>query len=256
MPRAFRIVQRNAMVFRRMWAGSAVVTVLVPTLYLASMGLGVGALVDRGTSVLPGGVSYLTFLGPGLLAATCMQTAAAESSWPINGKMLWHRNYDAISGTPMRIVDIVLGELAWIAVRLLMISCVYAMVLAASGAVRSFALFAAVPAAVLTGLAVSGPVLAYAATLARGQNFNVLQRFIVMPLFLFSGTFFPITRLPLALQYLATVTPLYHGVELTRGIALHTLTVTSALVHVGFLVTLCAAGCAVALKTFARRLYV
>lgn len=256
MPRAFRIVQRNALVFLRMWRGSVVVTLLTPTLYLASMGFGVGALVDRGSAVLPGGVSYLTFLGPGLLAATCMQTAASESSWPINGKMLWHRNYDAIAGTPMRVVDIVLGELTWIAVRLLMISVVYVIVLAAFGAVRSFALLAAIPAALLTGLGVSGPILAYAATLKRGQNFNVLQRFIVMPLFLFSGTFFPITRLPIGLQYLATVTPLYHGVELTRGIALQTLTWSAGLVHAGFLAALCAAGCAVAVWTFSRRLYV
>lgn len=244
------------MVFRRTWRGTVIVTVLMPTLYLASMGFGVGALVDGGGSVLPGGVSYLVFLGPGLLAGTCMQVAASESSWPINGKMLWHRNYDAIAGTPMRIVDIVLGELSWIAVRLLMIASVYAAVLTMFGAVRPLATLAAVPAAMLTGLAVSAPVLAYAATLKPGQNFNVLHRFIVMPLFLFSGTFFPITRLPAPLQYLAALTPLYHGVELTRGLALHTIGGLAALGHVAFLVGLCVAGCGVAVRTFSRRLYV
>ena len=254
MTRALRIVQRNALVYRRLWRGSVVVSVLTPAMYLAAMGFGVGALVDRGTSVLPGGVPYLVFLGPGLLAATCMQAAAMESSWPISGKMIWHRNYDALASTPMRIVDIVVGELAWIAVRLLIIATVYVLVLTLFGAAHSSMVVAAIPAGVLTGMAVAAPVMAYAATLKTGQNFNVLHRFIVMPLFLFSGTFFPVTRLPVPLQYLATLTPLYHGVELTRGLSLRTVTWPMALVHLAFLLALCVCGCVAAVSTFTRRL--
>jgi lipooligosaccharide transport system permease protein len=179
-----------------------------------------------------------------------------ESSWPINGKMIWHRNYDAMTATPMRIVDIVIGELGWIAVRLLILATVYTIVLALFGAARSSVVVTAIPAAMLTGLAVAAPVMAYAATLVKGANFNALHRFVVMPLFLFSGTFFPVTRLPVALQYLATLTPLYHGVELTRGLVLQTLTWQSGLVHTAYLVALCVGGCAAAVMTFTRRLSV
>ncbi len=96
-------------------------------------------------------------------------------------------------------------------------------VIAAFGAARTPLIVAAIPAAVLTGLAFSAPIMAYAATLKNG-NFNAVFRFIITPLFLFSGVFFPISRMPGWLQTVATFTPLFHGVELTRGLALHTLT--------------------------------
>jgi len=254
MTRAYRIVQRNALVFRRIWMGSIFVTFLQPTLYLAAMGLGVGSLVDRGSAVFPGNVSYLAFLAPGLLAATCMQTASFESSFPISGKMLWHRNYEAISSAPMRIVDIVLGELAWVALRLFAVAIVFTSVMWLFGAARTPLVLAAIPAAVLTGLAFSAPVIAFAATLKKGGNFNALFRFVITPLFLFSGVFFPVSRLPVSLQKLAAFTPLFHGVELTRGLALQTLTWPAALVHTAYLAGLVALGAAAAMWAFARKL--
>ena len=96
---ALRIAQRNALVYRRAWRGSLFVSFLQPTLFLLAMGVGLGALVDGGGSPLPGGVGFLEFLAPGLLAATCMQTASFESSFPISGKMTWRRNYEAITAT-------------------------------------------------------------------------------------------------------------------------------------------------------------
>ena len=98
---ALRIVQRNALVYRRVWRGSLFFNFLQPSLFLVSMGLGVGALVGRGGATFPGGVSFLAFLAPGLLASTCMQTAAFESSFPVVSKMTWRRNYEAISATPV-----------------------------------------------------------------------------------------------------------------------------------------------------------
>jgi lipooligosaccharide transport system permease protein len=254
MTRVFRIVQRNLLVYRRIWRGSVFMTFLQPTLYLASMGLGLGALVDRGGSALPGSVPYLAFLAPGLLAATCMQTASFESSFPISGRMTWQRNYDAIAGTPMRVVDIVLGELAWVALRVLMVATAFTAVLMAFGAARTPLVIAAIPAAVLTGLAFSAPIMAFAATLKKGGNFNALFRFVITPLFLFSGVFFPIARLPERLQQVAVLTPLFHGVELTRGLALHTLTWPAAAVHIAYLGLLFAAGTAAAVWTFTRKL--
>jgi lipooligosaccharide transport system permease protein len=254
MTRAYRMVQRNAMVFRRIWPGSIFMTFLQPTLYLAAMGLGVGVLVDRGSAVFPGKVSYLAFLAPGLLAATCMQTASFESSFPISGKMLWERNYEAIFSAPMRVVDIVVGELAWVALRLLASAVVFTGVMWMFGAARTPLVLAAIPAAVLTGLAFSAPIIAFSGAMKKGANFNALFRFVITPLFLFSGVFFPISRLPGPLQTLAVFTPLFHGVELTRGLALQTLTWPAALIHTAYLAGLVALGTSAAVWVFTRKL--
>lgn len=254
MPNALRIVQRNALVYRRIWRGSAFMTVVQPVLFLSAMGLGLGALVDGGAAALPAGVPYLVFLAPGLLAAICMQTASFESSFPITGKMTWQKNYDAIAATPMRIIDIVAGELAWVALRLLSVAVAFTAVMVLFGAGRSALVLAAVPAAVLTGLAFSAPIMAFAATLKNGGNFNALFRFIITPLFLFSGVYFPLTRLPEWLQRVAPWTPLYHGVELTRGLVLHTLTWSSAAVHLAYLLAVCGLGTLAAVWTFSRKL--
>jgi|CXWL01.1.fsa_nt_gi lipooligosaccharide transport system permease protein len=255
MTAAFRIVQRNALVYRRVWRGSLFFNFLQPSLFLVSMGLGLGALVGRGGATFPGGVSFLAFLAPGLLASTCMQTATFESSFPIMGKMTWRRNYDAMCATPVRVIDIVLGELLWIALRLLMVATAFAIVLVAFGVARGLAVIPAVVAAVLTGLAFSAVIIAYAATITNGStNFNAMFRFVITPLFLFSGVFFPITRLPWALQLLARFTPLYHGVELVRGLVLHTLDARAAVGHLSYLLVMFCVGTLAAYWTFRRKL--
>ena len=255
MTRAIRLVRRNALAYRHKWYASVFLNFLQPTLYLAAMGIGLGRLVDAGGASMPGGVSYLTFFGPGLLAATCMQTACFESSWPISSKMTWHRNYEAIASTPLGVVDIVVGELTWIGVRLLSVATTFAVVLWLFGAVQPLPAIEAVPAAVLTGLAFSAPVMAFAGYLSAGDNFNVMFRFIITPLFLFSGVFFPVTRLPEALQVVAAFTPLFHGVELTRGLALHTVSWQAAALHVAFLLGMLAVGTRAAVLTFRKKLH-
>ena len=122
---AVRMVQRNALVYRHVWRGSVFSSFLQPTLFLIAMGLGLGAMIDPRAAALPGGVRYVEFLAPGLLAAAVMQAATFESTYPVLGKMTWHRNYEAISATPMRPSDLVLGELAWIAVRLATIATAF-----------------------------------------------------------------------------------------------------------------------------------
>jgi lipooligosaccharide transport system permease protein len=114
---------------------------------------------------------------------------------------------------------------------------------------------AAVPAAVLTGLAFAAAIMAYAATITNGStNFNAMFRFVITPLFLFSGVFFPVTRLPWALQMLAPLTPLYHGVELVRGLVLHTINERAAAIHVTYLLAMFVFGTLAAHWTFARKL--
>lgn len=253
---ALRIVQRNGLVYRRVWRGSLFMNFLQPALYLLSMGVGVGSLVGRGDATFPGGVSYLAFLAPGLLAAACMQTATFESSFPIMGKMTWRRNYEAICATPLRPGDIVIGELLWITLRLTMVATAFGLVLLTFGIVRRPLAALALPAAVLTGLSFAAPLIAFTATLknTQGNAFNVVFRFIVTPLFLFSGVFFPVSNLPSWLQMVALATPLYHGATLTRGLVLGSIDSMSALGHTAFLIAMTATGVAVAFVTFARRL--
>jgi lipooligosaccharide transport system permease protein len=249
-----RIVQRNALVYRRVWRGSLFLSFLQPAMFLLAMGVGLGALVDAGGTPLPGGAGFLEFLAPGLLASTCMQTASFESSYPIFGKMNWRHTYEAVTATPMRTVDLVLGEMTWIAIRLSSVAVAFSVVISAFGVPRSPLVLLAIPAAVLTGLAFAAPLLAYSATLKSNDNFNIVFRFVITPLFLFSGVFFPLTRLPEGLRIAAWFTPLFHGVELTRGLTLGTLDSSTWLAHVAYLAAVATAGIVAAIWTFNRRL--
>ena len=256
MTRALRIVQRNAVVYRHVWRGSVFSSFLQPTLYLMSLGFGVGSLIDsRRAAMMPGGASYLQFLAPGLLAAACMQQASFESSWPITGKILWRRNYHAMLATPLGVDHLIVGELLWIAVRLTTVGAAFLLVASLFGAMRiAPATLLAVVIAVVTGLAFSAPIMAYAATLKNGSNFNVLFRFIITPLFMFSGVFFPIDRLARPLQWIAAASPLFHGVQLVRGLTLGQLDAFAAMIHFTYLFVLLIAGVLAARYTFRRKL--
>lgn len=251
---ALRMVQRNALVYRRAWRGSVFSSFLQPTLFLLAMGFGLGGMVDAGGAALPGGVSYAEFLAPGLLAAAAMQVAGFESTYPVLGKMMWFRNYDAITATPMSVNDLVRGELAWIAVRLTAIASAFVLVMTAFDIPRSPLALVAIPAAVLTGLAFAAPIMAFAATRKHSNTFNVLFRFVLTPLFLFSGVFVPIGRLPEPLARAAWLTPLFHGVELVRGLVLDAVPAAWP-IHVACLVALAAAGIVIAQRKFRRRLH-
>lgn len=251
---AARMVQRNALVYRRIWRGSVFSSFLQPALFLIAMGLGLGAMVDAGGALLPGGVSYAEFLAPGLLASTAMQAASFESAWPVMSKMTWQRNYDAVVATPMSVSDVVFGELGWMAIRLTTIGVAFVFVMTGFGIPRSPLVVFAIPAAVLTGLAFAAPVIAFSATLRDANPFNVLFRFVITPLFLFSGVFVPVSRLPEPVAGAAWFTPLFHGVELVRGFTLGAVPATWP-IHVTYLVALIAVGAAAARSTFRRRLY-
>jgi lipooligosaccharide transport system permease protein len=225
-----------------------------PTLFLLAMGAGVGSLMSSSTESIVGGFSYLHFLAPGLLAASCMQTATFESSFPVTAKMTWNRNYAAIAATPMSVGDIVLGELAWIGVRQCIIATAFATVSLAFGVPKSWLALLAIPAAVLTGVAFSAAITGYAATLKSGGHFSVVFRFVITPLFLFSGVFFPVSRFPEPFRTLAWFTPLFHGVELVRGLMLGTMQSPIWVVHVGYLLALLAIGIAMSFRTFRKKL--
>lgn len=251
---ALRMVQRNALVYRRVWHGSVFSSFLQPTLFLVAMGLGLGAMVDAGDADLPGGVGYAEFLAPGLLAATAMQAAAFESAWPVLGKIMWHHTYEAVVATPMGVRELVVGELTWIAIRLTTIGVAFVLVMTGFGIPRSPLVVFAIPAAVLTGLAFAAPIMAFTATLKEANWFTVLFRFVITPLFLFSGVFVPVSRLPEPVARIAWLTPLFHGVELVRGFTLDAIPANWP-IHVVYLLALVALGVGLAERTFRRRLY-
>jgi len=240
--------------YRRTWRGSVISSVLGPLLYLGALGAGLGSLVNRhagGTL----GVSYLTFIAPGMLAATAMQTAFGEALYPVLGSVKWVQNYFAAVASPLRPADVFRGHLLFVVLRLTMNCGVFLALIAAFGATRSPLAIASLPVAVLTGLAFAPALMAWAVTRTRDTSFSVLMRFVMVPLFLFSGTFLPVTRLPGWLQPVAYVSPLWHGVELCRTLSLGTTDLGGAAVHAAYLLALAAAGYAAALRTYARRLH-
>ena len=242
--------------YRRTWRGSIFSSVLNPVLFLGSLGLGLGTLVNaHGTAGL-GGVSYLVYLAPGLLAASAMESAVGEATYPVFGSVKWNRTYQAAVATPLRPSDVFHGHVIFTGMRLTMNAMIFLAVAAALGGIEAGWAVAALPVAVLTGLAFAVPIEAWTITRTRDASFPMIYRFGMIPLFLFSGTFFPITQLPGWLQPVAYVTPLWHGVALCRDLTLGTATLGSALIHVGYLAALVVAGLAVGRRTYRRRLYV
>ena len=241
--------------YRRTWRGTIYSSVLNPVLFLGAMGLGLGTLVNKHGTAHLGGVSYLVFLAPGLLAATAMETGIGECTYPILGSVKWNRTYQAAVASPLRPGDVFHGHQLFVTMRLLMNCAIFLAVMTAFGAARSPAVIAALPAAVLTGLAFAAPVEAWAITRNKDSGFAVVYRFVLIPLFLFSGTFFPVTQLPAWIRPVAYLTPLWHGVALCRGISLGTLTAGSAILHVGYLTAFVAAGLLAGQRTYRRRLH-
>jgi len=241
--------------YRRTWRGTSISTVLEPLGFLAAMGLGLGLLVDRGsgTASLPD-VSYLDFIAPGLLAATAMQTAAFESTYPVMGAIRWNKQYHGMLATPLRVVDVLAGHILFVAFRLTITAAVFLAIMALFGAVHSPWAVLALPVAVLTGLAYAPGIFAFSATLEDNSGFAMLFRFGIMPMFLFSGTFFPVEQLPDWLEPVAWVVPLWHGVDLCRDLALGTPSPGSAAVHLGYLLLWVAGGFLLARRNFARAL--
>ena len=242
--------------YRRTWRGSIYSSALNPVLYLGAMGLGLGTLVNSHAQAKLGGVSYLAFLAPGLLAAAAMQTGVGESTYPILASIKWLKTYQAAVASPLRPADLFHGHLLFTTLRLVMNCSIFMAVMAAFGAIQSPWVLAALPVAVLTGLAFAAPIEAWAVTRNKDQSFALIFRFGMIPLFLFSGTFFPISQLPAWIRPVAYVTPLWHGVALCRSLSLGTADLGGALVHVGYLAVVVAAGIVAGQRTYRWRLYV
>jgi lipooligosaccharide transport system permease protein len=229
--------------YRRTWRGTIVISVANPLLFVVALGFGLGHLIDRSSL---DGVPYLDFVAPGMLAASAMQTAFIDAAGPVFQSVRARGNYRAAITTPMDPGDILGGHLLFIAFRLAVASLAIIVVITLFGAVPVARTPALLLFAVLTGLAFAAPIAAYAVTVDRAAKLSVMFRFVILPIYMFSGTFFPSSQLPGWLHPLLWLSPLWHGTELCRG--------ASPVIHSSVLVLVIAAGWLAGRRTYARRL--
>jgi lipooligosaccharide transport system permease protein len=217
------------------------------------MGLGLGSLVDKSAGGVAG-VPYLHFVVPGILAAQAMWVAMGESTYPVMGAIRWNMKYHAMLATPVGIDDILIGHLSYVAMQVTGATAIFIGVGALFGSFSSWWVLLALPITVLTGMAFAVPIFAFSAKQDGDGGFNILFRLIMTPLFLLSGTFFPIGQLPAFLRPIAWVTPLWHGVDANRSLALGSPDLASVMGHTAYLLVVIAVGGLLARRAFTKRL--
>ncbi|GAB3435906.1 ABC transporter permease [Actinophytocola sediminis] len=239
--------------YRRNWRSTVVSSVVQPVLFLLALGFGLGSQVQP--SEATDGLRYVVYLAPALLVATAAQIAAFECTYPILSGFKWQRTYLAIAASPVSPAQILGGHLTWVAIRLTSSGAAYLVVAAVLGTLTGPGVLVTLLVAVLTGMAMAGPIAAFSATVeSEGQQFNALFRFVVMPMTLFAGAFFPVEQLPAWLRPIAWITPVWHGTEVGRDAAFGTLEWLPTLGHVAFLVAMFLGGAALAARNYRRRL--
>jgi lipooligosaccharide transport system permease protein len=218
-----------------------------------SLGIGVGHLVSRHTGLVDG-QTYLHFIAPSLLATTTMQLGEGESLWPVLACLKWVRTYHAAASTPLEPDDILFGKLSWVATRAFATSVLYTIIIGCFGALQSWWSLTLPFIGTLVAMAFSAPLVAYAARSESEASFITLYRFLFVPMFLFSATFYPLTAYPGYLRPVVQLFPLYHGVALARGAAFGQGTLAAQLSHVAVLVAMTILGVIWGRRTMRRRL--
>jgi lipooligosaccharide transport system permease protein len=241
--------------YKRTWRGSIFGRFLSPLMFLLSLGLGLGGLVNRSAGGVAG-VPYLQFVVPGILAAQAMWVATGESTYPVMGAIRWNAKYHAMLATPVGVDDLLLGHLTYVALQITGAAAIFMSVAALFGAFGSWWVLLALPITVLTGMAFVVPIFAFSASQESDGGFNILFRFVMTPLFLFSGIFFPVDQLPALLRPVAWVMPLWHGVQVDRSLALGSPDAVSILGHAAYLLVVIGVGGWLARRAFTKRLLV
>jgi lipooligosaccharide transport system permease protein len=245
-------------VYRRTWRASVVSSFVMPMFYVLAMGVLLGSFIDRGSAELEGAPTYLAFIAPGLVAAHAMMTATGEVTWPVLGAIKWHKSYLGMAATPLSVPDIVAAHLLFVLFRVGTACGVFLLVLSAFGVFGSvLGVLAAFGVQLLIGMAFATPLYAFSAGLKTPDAFAVVYRVMLMPMFLFSGAFFPITNLPIGLQWIAQLTPLWHGVDLTRMLTIGGIAGvdgSQAVIHLSYLLALAALGYWLSVRRLTRRL--
>ena len=239
---AYAAYEHQWLLYLRTWRVSIFGSFAQPVLFLVAMGIGLGGFVDAsGSGAID--VPYIQFLAPALLVSTVMQGSTFEATFPVLGGFRWNRRYHAMYATPLSPYAIAFGQIAWIATRATIVATIFCGVIIAFGAAGSPGIIWTIPVGTLTALAFAGPIAAYMTTQRDTTAFNAIWRFGITPLFLFSGTFFPIESLPEQVRWIAWLLPLWLGVDLARALSLGTVG-DAPLVQIAHVLIL--AGCAIA----------
>ena len=252
---AARLFDYWAIVYLRTWKGSVISSFVTPLLYVVAMGVLLGGFIAGDPARLDGATTYLAFVAPGMVAAQTMTTVFGEVTYPVMGAVKWHKSYFAMIASPLAVREVVLANLGFVVFRVATTSAVFLAVLAPFGVFGSWwGVLAAFLVQLLLGLAFATPVYAFSAGLRDESAFSLVFRLGMIPLFLFSGAFFPISNLGAPLEALARVTPLWHGVDLTRMLTLGRVDGSLAALHVAYLAVLALAGWFWAVRRLTRRL--
>ncbi|GGT01023.1 transport permease protein [Planobispora rosea] len=243
------VLERHLHLYRRLWRASVFSSFILPVLFLVSIGVGVGNYVGE-----IGGVSYLAWIVPGVMASTAFQMAIGESTYSVLGDFKWVRAYHAMRATPVGVRDMVAGWMLYILLRVEIAAVVFLGVTGLFGALRSPWAVVTPLVAALVAVAAAAPVTAFAASIDNDSYFALLFRFVMIPSTLFAGVFFPVDQLPEMVRPLAYVSPLWHGVELSRAATLGAAPPWPVAVHAGCLLLFAAAGLAWAVSAFGKRL--
>jgi lipooligosaccharide transport system permease protein len=211
---ALSVAARNARVFSKLWKGSLAPQFIDPLFYLVALGYGLGTYIAT-----INGVPYEDFIAPGLVASAAMWSASFECTYNVYIRMREYHLYDAVLSTPIEVQDLVAGDLAWSSVRAAIYGTVFLLVVTLFGLIDSWWAIAIPLAVVIGGLAFSTVAYTFTALIPRIDLYSYFFTLGITPMFLFSGIFFPFDRLPAIAEVIAWFTPLYHLVEVTRGLA-------------------------------------
>ena len=244
-------------VLKRTWRGGVVSSFLTPLLYVVAMGVLLGGFIEADPSKLEGATSYLAFVVPGLVASHAMTLAVSESTYPVMGSIKWHKTFFAQLATPLAVRDLVNAYVAFVMFRVASACAVFMLVMAPFGVFATWwGPILAWLSQVLVGFAFTTLVFAYSAWLKSEEGFGLLFRLGVIPLTLFSGAFFPISNLGPVLEWIARLTPLWHGVSLSRMFCVDQIDWALVVLNVAVLVTLTVIGWFLAVRNLDRRLEV
>ena len=251
---SLRVLEYFLVLLRRTFRGTIFGGFLSPLLYLVALGYGLGSLVNHSNGL--GGVPYVQFIAPGILVATAMQVGVFDASYPVLGAIKWQRQYHAMLSTPVGVRDIVVGHISAITLRAMLGGVVFLFVAALLGAIPSWTGVFALVAVLLVAVAYSAAMFAIAANAEGDSSFTTVFRLGVIPMFLFSGTFFPVEQLPHWLQPVAYAVPLFHGSSLARDATLGTMSWGPDLLHVAYLLLWIVVGGWLATRSLRRRMVV
>ena len=250
--RSRRLVQRNILVYRHQWI-IIFSGVFEPVFYLLGIGLGIGGIVQEVQLADGSVIPYAAFVAPAMMATAAMNGAVFETIFNVFFKLNYAKTYDGVLATPMGITEIAVGELIWALVRAALYAVAMFAIMLAMGLVLSPWGIFMIPAGLLVAASFAAAGLAGTSYLRSVNDFDVPMGLVVMPMFLFSGTFFPITIFPEWIQIAIQLTPLYHGINLLRGLSTGMLDVVD-LVSLVYLVAFFAVCLWIAMRQMERKL--